>query len=100
MSIPYRRPNVQMRPVMRQQSIRPMMARPAMNGARPQLRPNLPARSATVPTRPARPAAAAATVDEDDDEVLVDDDSNEEWRPDNNGAAAAGGLPSFANTWR
>jgi hypothetical protein len=93
------RPNVQMRPAMRQQLIRPMMARPpvprgaaAANIPRPQTRNKMPARS---------PAAAA---DDGDDDVVLDDDSNDEWLPGGTGAPSSGGggggLPSFANTWR
>ncbi len=94
------RPNVQMRPAMRQQLIRPMMARPpvprgaaANNIPRPQTRNKMPARS---------PAAAA---DDGDDDVVLDDDSNDEWLPGGGTGAPSsggggGGLPSFANTWR
>jgi hypothetical protein len=90
-----------MRPAMRQQLIRPMMARPAgppsrgaaANIPRPQTRNKMPARS---------PPAAA---DDGDDDVVLDDDSNDEWLPGGTGAppsggGGGGGLPSFANTWR
>ncbi len=87
-----------MRPAMRQQLIRPMMARPgvprgaANNIPRPQTRNKMPARS---------PPAAA---DDGDDDVVLDDDSNDEWLPGGTGAPSSGGggggLPSFANTWR